>query len=406
LLGGPAGWVGMMVLILFGVVSRVWFGPDSLEKALQLFKNGWKQIAVFCIGCVVLLSTFVLMQPRGLDAFGGSIASFFKGFNPVEVESLWVILLMLLVYYPSGIILGLWQGLQGSFKKDTSDRWLLAAVAVSLLVILIYPSRQISDLIWISFPLWALTSRKLVRLIHDVQSETLSVLCQAGLIVILLGFTWLNFVSYARVLTFDPASAEKRLLAMLISMLLVIAISVLVGWGWSWKIALKGFTIGLSMILLLYGVGTGVRAAGLGANPCNEPWRVSPCFSQRDVLIKTLEDVSEWNVLSKNGANLVVDVPSNMLRWELRNFPNVQFGSEAPSTDQSMVIISEENEHQDLVDSYVGQDFVLTGEPDWTGLLTNNISMWVTLREIPQINRLIVVWIHNNYMLGSANTNP
>lgn len=400
LLGGASTWLGLVIAIFTGLIYQ-FVAAEGSEKAIPAsIKDGWKEILVFTTGTMILVSSLFFLVPGGLAAFGGSLVEFINGFGIKDGQSFWPIILMLAIYYPLGLLLGLWQGGRNIFEKETINTIALIWIGVSLVVIGIYPARQMSDIVWISIPLWVLAARRLIILAATLRREWTNILGQGILVTVLLGFIWLNIVAYSAGRDFS-GEPENRLIAAAIAFILVTGLTVLVAWGWSRRVAGFGLILGIGIILSIYSFGASIRSAGLGRLPCNEPWLQAACFSEEKQVIKTLEEVSEWNVNSRTGVDiLLVDINSNALRWALRNFTNVTEEKSISTLTQPMTIITNGNVESEMPGQYVGQDFVLSESPDWQTVFANRLMRWISHREASSGEQLITLWVRNDMFPG------
>ena len=180
-----------------------------------------------------------------------------------------MMLFSLIAYQPLAVILALitivrgW--MHGSKRVMSLSIWML----VALLLALFYPSHQVSDLVWMLIPLWALASLELAHAINILPEERRQVIGVAGLSVFILFFVWLQFL-FITTLPFPSEQASDRIWLLFGSLLLLVICVLLVAVGWSARTARLGATWGVAVALGIYsfgamlGAGEHARDAGSG----------------------------------------------------------------------------------------------------------------------------------------------
>ncbi len=407
LLGGTSVWYGLLILPVSALVLDWLVLPGKIKPVLlNCAKNSGKALLLFAAGTFLLVGTLFFFYPLNLGDFGGSLGDLLRGFASPEPFSIKVVIIVALTYYLPGIILGIWQGFGGIIGKNKVDQALLVIFAVSLLWVIVYPGRAVGDLIWLAIPLWSLTVRRVIQLTNIAKVERKSVFAHVFLVVVLAGFIWLNLSGY--VLSIGNAASEKnRLAAIIISVVLLILTTVLVGWGWTWRTAGKALTLGFCLFFTVYSIGVSLRAAGYGDKPCHEPWRDSPCFAGADHMVRTIQDISEWNFKSRTGVDIgVAGLQPDALLWSLRNYPGVNQSIALSSVNQPSLLITDNDEKINLPpEGYLGQDFVIMQKVDWKEAFEKNYLAWLVNRKVSSEDDLILLWVRGDLFPGSVEQN-
>ena len=204
LLSGPSFWqglfsIGIPLALFIGISQRQ--KPKLQENAETSTEPEIVESPLFEMRDVILpfVSTFIIVGslffviPNGLSAALGSLPAYISSWQTVSDVSIGRIFLSLLVYQPLAFLLALialirgW--VNGSGRIIPVSLWL----AVSFLIVVLTPSRQINDLAWTLIPLYALASLELARCfdIHpEERSEVSGVIFLAAFIWI---FAWLDF---------------------------------------------------------------------------------------------------------------------------------------------------------------------------------------------------------------------
>lgn len=403
LLGGATAWLGMVIILTTLALVKLWWECEPVQIIVENGKRLWKELLVVLLVTIFLGSTLFFAHPNGLSAFGGSFSEFLRGFTrgidnapAIEASVFYVV-----AYYPLALVFGIWQGIYGFIKRDGIDSSLAIAFLVGLGIYVIYPGHTMGDLTWLSVPLWALAGRGLLRLIHIDREERLSIASMVALVVVLGVSAWLNVMAYADGY-FGGVFLDKRLLAVLVPIILMILTTLLVGWGWTWNLAAKGLLSGAVVLLCLYSLGASVKSAGLGQVPCAEPWQQAGCFEEEGVFVKTIKGVSEWNVRSQSGIDVMVNGNSNAIRWALRDLSNIQFVSSVAVDPQPGIVVATEGSVSGIEELYSGQDFILAKNPNWNELSKLNYLRWLVYREIPATDETIITWVRWDLFPGAS----
>jgi len=402
-LGGPMLWQGLLGLSLAAVWSRLSVRrmqdicPDGSRREYQ-----WslKQALVFFAGTLFFMGTLFFRVPTGLNAAAANIVNYIRGWNQVPAVYIQQVLMAFPAYEILPLALGAWGGIRGWIVQDEIDvffsRWFLIAV----LLILIYPSRQVLDLCWALIPLWVLAARQLNRETFSLSSDWVQISVHALLVFILLGFILFNLVNMAGK---EPGTYDVRLPWVGIggAVLLIVFASIGVAWGWSLGLSRRGLVWGIGTFLVIFTLSAAWNAAGLGRRPSAELWRADSLFSGQDLLLETIGDVSEWNTGIRDNLDVsVVGLESSALRWSLRGFLSSKFVEYLPELSEPSAIITDQNEMVALAEEYSGQDLVVEQETKWEQLLSVDWINWMFLRNIQSAKRYLILWVRSDLFPG------
>jgi hypothetical protein len=119
------------------------------------------------------------------------------------------LLAVLVLYQPLALLFGLiaiWrlffrpvqQDIEvGSGENRSLDyRWVVFWFVFSLLLWVIYPARQVYDLVWVLVPLWVLAALELGRYLPENDGLWVS-LAQASVLLVLMALFWLTLAGLA-----------------------------------------------------------------------------------------------------------------------------------------------------------------------------------------------------------------
>jgi hypothetical protein len=284
------------------------------------------------------------------------------------------------------------------------ERFLTLWLIVALLHTLIYPGRQVLDLVWISIPLFGLAARLLVTFLRfDFDQRVAALVYAIGL------FTFLTFIFQNILSLFSPnrvaVNTQPEVIAILAATFFVIASIILIGWGWSVKVAGYGAVWGLLGLLTVFWLSGSFHAAGLGKNPETNPFWRGNFIYEADLLKDTIGDLSELNVRSRTGIDVLgISLDQPAMRWLAREFPNFVFENTFQPQVQSSIVLTGATQEVFFNDNYRGQDFQWEVQPMWDLMTSQEWMRWAFFKEAPLGNRSIVLWARESLFPGSEIT--
>ena len=417
LLSGPQALAGLLGLGLawgaariLGVSSSVLPGfmeQSEVESESTADRRTFTTTLIAAGATILLAGTFFFAVPQGLAAWFDALPAYLRGWLHVSGVPPLRPLAVLLIYQPLALIFGVIIALRIPFnwKNESSPAWLLLWGFMALVLIVIYPSRQVADLVWVLVALWALASLELSHYVLPSEGSLIS-LGQASLIFILLALFWLTLAGLGRAVpgTSDTIARVGILIGILA---LGILTSALISLGWSREIAQKGLVWGASAGLVIYMISALWSTSQLHTNQPVDLWDPTPGTGQSALMLQSLGDLSEWQTGFRNQIEVVSEVDTASLRWLLRDYPNVKFTSQPASGDLPPVIISlQSQEAPTLASSYRGQDFVWWTRPDWAGSLPPNPITWLVFREAPVKDEHVILWARADIFPGGSLEQP
>lgn len=399
LISGPAAIQGMVYLVITWGIARLlgkigWMKPgDALMPDLGRRQLLW--VALSGVGIIFLAGTLFGYFPQGLGAWVGALPAYLTGWvSPSGVPAA-RLLAVLLLYQPLAVIFGLAGLVVGWKDRAYPSQWLSIWFIVALGLAIIFPARQLSDLVWVSIPLWGLASLLLSAYLPVRSEQRLYVAVQALIVFILMSITWLHLAGLNQPVP-TPSEQTLRWLVFIGVLLLVGLTTILVGLGWSWDAGIRGLVWGVTVALVLYGISGMWASSQPVASRVAAIWNPAPLVGEAELLQKTVSDLSIWSTGRKEATAVVAAVDSPSLRWLLRLYPNARFTSERQnfSTDESVPIIITRKTGEDptLAANYRGQDFAWWIRPEWSGALPANLPAWSVYHQIPEVKEEVILW--------------
>ena len=429
LLSGPSVWFGLLGLALAWAFTSV-FGrripaqaeentdgeetgagpasvcwkdfrgsPGSSEAVPVLARGTGRDALAWGFGTLLVVGSLFILSPKGLSAFVMSFVEFLRGWWTLSDVPLWRPLLALPAYEILPLGFGIAGAVRGILKRDTDLIRLGVWALVALVLALIYPGKQTSDLTWVLLPLWALAA---IELGHHFDFEGRNLWELAGvmtLVVTLLVFGWLDL---AGVTTMDLGTEQARMrLFLLIAVVLLIGLSLLlVGAGWSANVARLGGVWAGVLALTAFTLAMSTGAAGLREPLTVELWQPEPRTGRVDVLLKVTNQISDLNTGYTGQLPLtVLAVDSPALHWLFRDWQMKDVSALAPDATPEMVISS--IDQLSLAANYRGEALPLNEVADWGHATPSNWLKWFVYRQMPILREDVILWVRSDLMLDS-----
>ncbi len=392
LLSGPSIWLGILAL---GITWAI----------LQAFKNipvGLPKLTAFHLP--TLLITFLLAGslfftvPNGLSAAFASLPAFLSRWSVPSDFPPGRLFFALLVYHPLPLLLGLIALVRGWFNGSARIIPLSVWLLVSLLLAVVLPSRQISDLAWAILPLCALAALELTRNFNIFPEERREIVGVALLTAFIWIFAWLDFAGVIW-LPPDSLSYRDRFILLIGALFLLLLSLLLVALGWSMRTAKFGGMWGTAFALGLLGLSGTFGAAGWRGQAYPELWHPPSAPMQAQLLQSTVRDISKIGFGDEHAAAVVIaGVHSPALEWALRDRKVTHVETLASITAPDIVITPMETDPV-LVAAYRGQDFNWRQSPAWQTALPSMWMRWFVLRQMPQSGETIILWVRDDLFL-------
>jgi len=401
LLSGPSLWMGALGIALT-------LGVGHLLGALDLPSHvrGWistlmpKQAEgrsipwrlVIPLGAVVMLGTFFLQHYQGLSAWLSAFPAFWEGWGRPSGVPAGRLVVALLAYQPLALIFGLITAVRGFVKGEKTTSvlgfWFVAALGLAL----IYPGRQVYDLLWGLIPLWGLAGMELACILKAVKSSWVTRL-HAAFVFILFTLAWLSFVNLI-LMGVDIQRIGLQWGIVGATFLLMALVTVIVAGEWGWIVARRGLVVGVSVALGLYVLSSTMGAAYSGQGDPRELWYPCPGGSQVKLLQESLGDVGLLETGRQEQLEIVVLDGNEVLAWALRGYSEVSFRDSTPMDRRPPVVITRESEaSQPWTAAYLGQDFVLRTSQGWGGAIPADWKNWIVFREAPLEKEKSILWV-------------
>ena len=405
LLSGPALWAGLLGLILTWAILQAWERGPKTESAQRPARSEWYSALWFGLGTLILGGTLFFLSPNGLGAWMSSLPEYVAGWRNPSGISFGMLLFSLVVYQPLALILGLIAVVRGLWFKNRRATRLSLWALVALLLALFYPARQVSDLAWMLIPLWSLAALELARNLKVFSEERVEVLGVVGLSVLILAFSWLDFLALNQ--TAMPSDQANLRAWLLFGSLFLLVMSVLlVAVVWSIRSARLGAVWGLVAALGIYSLNAMLSAGGLRVAPGVELWNAGTAPAESDLLLMTVDQISDWSKTNINAQPVTIaGIDSPALEWLLHKH-KVEVVSSLDASASPPIVVTTGQDNPSLAAGYRGQSFIWRQSPLWNDAQVVDWMRWVAFHQMPQNSETVIVWVRDDLFIDSTSPKP
>jgi hypothetical protein len=401
LLAGPGIWPGLAGLAVAGSVA--YSQADRSDPGEPFL---WRKAGLAALASLILVGTFLMFVPNGINAAAASLPEYLLGWGQTGGASIFLLAGALITYEAFALLFAAGAAARCLMRERGGlDLFLVVWWAAALILALIYPSRQVMDLVWVVLPTLALSARQLDRMLVIQPSDRMATGGQAALIMLLLLLLVNLAVSWPQT-QISSGNQIYRWTVLALALLLLVAESLLVAWGWSAKIAVSGLLWGIAGLLALYTVATGFNASGIPNRSAGEIWRSGPAFVDEDLLLTTVNDYAQWTPHLGEAPQIVITrLASPSVEWALRDYPGLSVQAVLPAAAQPEILITGDQGDIEQAAAYTGQDLVLARSPAWDLLAPVEWINWLLYRQVQaDVWRTtnLIVWIRADLFPGSA----
>lgn len=375
LLAAPAAYIGVLVALL------VW--AFFIRSALP--KDALGPAALSLLAVMLLGSSLFFQFPGGFASVAAPLTEFVTGWLHPSGVAAGRVLFALVGYSAPTLLLGMWGALlawrQG--RRELQAASLLAAAALAL--ILLYPGRQVADLIWVLVPLWLLAASVIASSLQLPASEPQAAWGHFALMVVLLSFWVLSLARIPQLATL-PEAVRPALFIAAGGVVLAAVVTLLVALGWSARAARDGLVWSLAVFCMLFALAGATRFGNPAAGQGAELWSPGAAAGQLGLLRDSLDALSLRATGQRQALSLELGSPSPALAWLGR-----QFAPPAQREEADLLLLPADVQEPARQRAYRGQSFTLSSSPAWQMLPTDVIAWWL-YRQTPQQQETIILW--------------
>jgi hypothetical protein len=374
--------------IYFGVLGIALLWALFFANTTRIDREALRPALIAAAVTLIIGGTLFLRVPEGLGATGSVLAAFLSGWTQASGVPVLLVLFALIGYSFPALIFAVVGAIRAWTGRTPLGQALSVLAFIALALVLIYPGRQVADLLWALIPLWALAAMEVSRYLHIPVGEPRAAFGEAGLMILLLTFFVFMLAKVSLNEGLPDLVGPYLILAAGVLLLGVLA-TILIAFGWSRPAAANGlvWAVGLFSVLFLFSA----SARFQHNNPLtpNDLWAPGPSAGEIGLLAKSLRDLSYQN--TGQPADLPVDLrlQSAALSWTLRDLP--QNASTASSIAPVLIITLASDAQLAEADSYRGQSFALQFSRSWATIPPNFFS-WLIYRKVPTVSEQAILW--------------
>lgn len=390
--------------------------PGGRRQRVQVLPNIELRPALISLLVTLLLGgTLFFLSPNGLSAWLSALPDYLRGWTAAPSSMTPArMLLTFVAYEPLGIFLAALSLIRGFRTRSRRILRLSVWLGVALLLAVFY--RQSSELVWAILPLLALGALELSRAFYIFAEERVEVGVVVLALMILLVYIWFDVSKIA----LDPQAqlAPTTLplfgqniqiggapyVVLLGAVLIIILCVSFVAFGWSARTAWLGTTWAFVLFLGAYTLATAWGSSGLRAQNGVELWRPTQPPAQADLLLSTVDDISEFSVgHAQSQPVTVMGIDSPALEWVLRD-REVEVVSSLDPQVAPPIVVTPFMDNLGLPAAYRGQDFTWRQIPQWELTTTPDWIRWLVFRQLPRENETIILWARDDLFPDARET--
>jgi len=405
IISGTGFWFGMVILGIAWLLSQV-LGKGILPALGDTAPDNaeWSWLSYLVSGTLTLLvvSTVFWTVPAGLNAVFSGLSDYFLGWFSQPQTSLKLILAGLSIYELFPLLLAMLALVVSFFRKTKLPPFFFYWFAAAILLVSLYPGRQLAYLEWAIIPLWVIGIHAFLQFPLPLLKEDRLPLGGIGVLAfVALIFGWMNFSGLATLSVNSTYDLQLRLASLAGSLILISLAVILISWGWSWYVAANGIFFSFALVLGLFTLSMGWHAAGFGSQPESELLPTGS-FTDASIFDKSVRDISFWNTGQTNFLDVyVVNISSKSLQWSLRDFSNLHIVDSIPNDADYSMIITPENQDLSLAAAYTGQDFVYSESTDWSSMQFYDWVSWIVRHQTPKKVEKSILWVRSDLFPGA-----
>ena len=401
LLSGPMAFLGVAAIGLSAITVRGKdIGPNSGEESQKRNIINWKT-AVVSAGITLLIAGMIFFKaPNLVNGAGSSWIEALKGWiissDPESQGIFSRIMISLLFLIPIATLLGITGMVRGFLAKNILFGFFTRWAIIALLIVIIYPAHRVTDLAWVSIPLWAAAAGEIRLWVHkpiDHKSVSYIFAAVSSVLLVFCGSKITNLLVY------EPGTADYQLAiaGIALTLLMLVVAAFLIGWGWSWKASFFGLGIGVMVVLTIITLNMSRRAAGMGNAQTANILNPAPIPLESRLLKKTIDDVS----LQNRGVTGDLEIfffklKDPYLRWALQDYAKTSFIDSFGKEETPELVVTSGSDILALPASYRGQDFVQSAEVPWSLLTVKEWMKWLLYGEAPLQKQYLILWARND----------
>ncbi len=409
LLSGRAIFYAFGLALLFYLALLLQKDTDSVKT---FFHAIWESLrenihSLAAVLCGLVLVLFLLRIPLS-DSLNDIFAMFTSWGQPyVLSRSPQLYPIALVSYIPLGVMGLLFPSRSDESRQAFPHLWLISLAA--LLLVAVNPGHQVTDLVWVSSPLWVMGAINLSTLMDqfNAYSGTAKIKIYTLIIVCLLVSLCMTVVMLIYQIQYG-LDLVTNLLSVISLLVMTTMVVLFLAYNDTVPLALTALRSGLVVVMLVFQIAFSWRSLGLNGNPAGEIlW--GGYFEGAE----TVEDIIRNADLTSTDTGVDMRVgfigqSNSAVEWELsRKFSAEELSS--ITTDQRLAVLvtdTREGVSGSSADGYYGQDFNANSYPLWIwqpgkSLTDTDFWFWLIFRQGQMMRETNFVWVNKTLFVNS-----
>jgi len=399
LLSGPmviTGLLGVGITLGLARLMGFWHNEESpldgeaSQNPPRSTETDWRRVLIFGGGTFLVVATLFLRFPQGLGAWATTFSAYSQNWFVAPQIPAGRLLAAIFFYAVLALVFGLVAAIRGWAQRQNTARALSIWLLIALMLPMLMPGRQVSDVAWVLLPLWALAGMELARYAYWSEKGLIS-LAQAAAVVVLLVIIWLTLAALSSA---TPEAVQSYWIVAGAAVMIGVLVTLLVYFGWSWQVARNGLVWGMFIGLGTYCLASVFGISQVRPSSPQEWWMPVPTTRYADLLEITLKDLALSQTGNADFLEVVSTVEAPSLQWVLRDITGVSYVDSLDSDTTPSIVITRADDYSGLrQDLYRGQDFGWWDFPGWGGALPWEPIKWLTSREAVVVTEDVIVWV-------------
>lgn len=383
----------------------VWLAQATFGPALFLDENGNRRrltlpsgsetrtAALLALGVFILGATSFLLRMDGIGAAGDLGAQWLARFTIQAEPEFWISPILAIIRYELILIIIGLPALIWAIRSDRPYPFFLAYWLVASLLLLLLQRGEMGNVGLVTIPGLLLIGTFSDAIIGDIRdwrrlSFSLVILIAGGIIFV-------NLSRYGRLLDADQTvSGTYNILLVFITLMATVTLFAIL-WGWDKETVKKGVLAGFLLIIVMVSWSIAWWIGRAGANDTRELLVRSASDDDLLLLASTMRELSWQLDNSERGVQILSTVESPALRWYLRDFTNLEMGNALPSSMDTPLIITTNEQVPELANSYIGSDFGFSRLNSPQNISTADLLRWWLFHEslFPMPEERLILWL-------------
>lgn len=382
----------LIPVLLTGFVATYFWGVELTSVRMKDFLKTWIWI-VFLV--VFLLISCFMVLPQNLGGWVNFLPQYLEAWRSSS-ETGYSLFVFGIIGYESALLFMAILGGVRFFRQNTTARVMLTGAGLILLWVLVFPGKQVLDLIFFIAPLTYLAGIQLHEMIqHSLRERRLS---------LVFGIALLGIFAYLSQIIFRGFGGENlflKVLSILIPLLVAMILTLIVMWDSSLSTALHGIYWALGIFLILLSTFSLFRITSVESG--KEVWKVPGAIQGERTMLSFVKEVDEWRKVRSTPLTVAIPADGYVWKWVFRNYSTVHLdlGTGLSNGLQPDILVTSSMVTMDNTAGYRGRVFQAGQIVNWALLSPSEWLEWTFSRNLPKEviqKQEVILWVRNEIL--------